>query len=370
MQTAHLFSGAGGGLLADLILGHQPILAVEWDSHACAVLRERAAEGWFQGLHVHEGDIREFDFSPWARRVDCLAAGFPCQDISAAGRGAGITGSRSGLVSEVFRAIDETEPPIVFLENSPHIRTKGREFVIAELVARGYSWRDGVIGAADVGAGHKRDRWFCLAANADGMRKLQQEGGIGTIRRWFSDGATQATDIGGIGFGSRTGQTHPMQREEPCHGNKPAADAVCCGCETGGCDRSDLLGREERHATSVCTGNATNLVCAGLSQLGRRDVDEARQEPPPYCAETHAADHMRQRLQVAIQRGGLSETDAATIQAAAGYVGAYDWSPPDIGVCRVVDGMASRMDRIKCAGNGQVPLQAAAAWLILTGGDK
>ena len=163
MRTMHLFAGAGGGLLADLILGHTPVVAVEWDAYCCQVLRERAADGWFPGLHVHEGDVRLFDPSEYAGRVDCIAAGFPCQDISSAGKGAGITGARSGLYREVIRTIDAIRPRFVFLENSPQIRTRGRHVVIADLVARGYAWRDGILAASDVGAPHERDRWWCLA---------------------------------------------------------------------------------------------------------------------------------------------------------------------------------------------------------------
>jgi hypothetical protein len=80
---------------------------------------------------------------------------------------------------------------------------------------------------------------------------------------------------------------------------------------------------------------------------------------------------MRQRLQIAVQRGGLREAEIDAIHAAAGYTGAYHWSPPDCGICGVVDGVAVEMDgntkseRIKAAGNGQVPLAAAAAWMIL-----
>ena len=177
MNTMHLFAGAGGGLLADLILGHEPIVAVEWDKHACQVLRERAADGWFPGLRVYEGDVRLFDPSEYAGQVGCVAAGFPCQGISVAGKGKGITGERSGLVSEVFRAIDAVRPRFVFLENSPQIRTRGRHVVIAELVARGYAWRDGIIAASDVGAPHQRNRWFCLAADPDGLRELESQGG-------------------------------------------------------------------------------------------------------------------------------------------------------------------------------------------------
>lgn len=194
LTTGHLFAGAGGGLLADLILGHRPAFAVEWDANCCATLRARAANGWFPGLHVHEGDVRLFDPSDWAGRVDSIHAGFPCQDISAAGTGCGINGERSGLVIEVFRAIDAIGPQFVFIENSPRIRTKGRDRVIAELVARGYAWRDGVLGAADVGAPHDRDRWWCLAANADGLRKLEQEGRKPDIRGWAHNCPEETTD--------------------------------------------------------------------------------------------------------------------------------------------------------------------------------
>ena len=65
MKTMHLFAGVGGGLLADRILGHDPIIAVEWDRYACQVLRERAADGWFPNLRVWEGDVRLFNPSEY-----------------------------------------------------------------------------------------------------------------------------------------------------------------------------------------------------------------------------------------------------------------------------------------------------------------
>ena len=86
MRTMHLFAGIGGGLLADRILGHTPLVAVEWEPYACQVLRERVADGWFPGMHVWEGDVQLFDPSEYTGRVDCIHAGFPCQDISVAGK--------------------------------------------------------------------------------------------------------------------------------------------------------------------------------------------------------------------------------------------------------------------------------------------
>ena len=170
MRTMHLFAGAGGGLLADLILGHEPVCAVEWDPYTCAVLRERAADGWFPGLHVHEGDVRLFDPSAWASRVDCIHAGFPCQDISVAGNGAGINGERSGLYREVLRIADVVRPRFLFLENSPAIVGNGLGTVLGDLAARGHDGRWTVLAAADVGAPHIRERWWGLFWRADAMQ--------------------------------------------------------------------------------------------------------------------------------------------------------------------------------------------------------
>jgi DNA (cytosine-5)-methyltransferase 1 len=163
----HLFAGIGGGLLADLILGHEPVCAVEIDPYCCAVLRERAAEGWFPGLSVHEGDVRLFDASEYAGRVDCIAAGFPCQDISSARgpRGQGIRGPKSGLYREIIRCAHEIRPRFVFLENSPLIVRRGLGDLLSDLSAGGYAARWCVLGASDVGAPHSRARWWCLASS-------------------------------------------------------------------------------------------------------------------------------------------------------------------------------------------------------------
>ncbi|MDX8400813.1 MAG: DNA cytosine methyltransferase [Gallionellaceae bacterium] len=175
MKTMHLFAGAGGGLLADLILGHEPIIAIEWDTYACQVLRERAAEGWFPGLQVWGGDVRLFNPSEYAGKVDILAGGFPCQDISVAGNQAGVgEGTRSGLYREVLRIADEVRPGYLFLENVAAITSNGLDTVLADLAERGYNavWK--CLSAAEIGANHKRDRWWLLAypdsAQCEGRR--------------------------------------------------------------------------------------------------------------------------------------------------------------------------------------------------------
>lgn len=168
MRTMHLFAGIGGGLLADLILGHTPVVAVEWDAYACQVLRERAADGWFPDLSVWEGDVRLFDPSEYTGVVDCIHAGFPCQDISVAGKQAGVhEGTRSGLYREVLRIAGVVRPKQLFLENVSAILSVGLGTVLGDLAALGYDCRWLCIRASDVGAPHHRDRWFCLARHTD-----------------------------------------------------------------------------------------------------------------------------------------------------------------------------------------------------------
>jgi DNA (cytosine-5)-methyltransferase 1 len=177
MRTMHLFAGVGGGLLADLILGHDPIIAVEWEPYACQVLRKRAAEGWFPNLSVWEGDVRLFDPSEYAGKVDCIHAGFPCQDISVAGKQAGVSeGTRSGLYREVLRIAGIVRPRYLFLENVAAILGNGLGTVLADLAAMGYDCRWLCIRASDVGAPHHRDRWFLLADsnNFDWRRKSRE----------------------------------------------------------------------------------------------------------------------------------------------------------------------------------------------------
>jgi DNA (cytosine-5)-methyltransferase 1 len=183
MNTMHLFAGGGGGILADLILGHRPIIAVEWDKYACEVLRARVADGWFNGMSVWEGDVQLFDPSEYKGRVDCIHAGFPCQDISTAGNQAGVTeGTRSGLYREILRIADTVRPDYLFLENVSAIVTgnDGRwlRTVVGDLAARGYDAVWTCLSAAQVGAKHKRDRWWLLGYANSGQQPVSLDESI------------------------------------------------------------------------------------------------------------------------------------------------------------------------------------------------
>lgn len=167
LASLDLFSGYGGISLGlrDYV---KPIGYCEIDDYARAILASRISEG-------------ELPFAPILRDVkslrgkigvaDIITAGFPCQDISSAGLGAGLGGERSGLFFEIVRLTDEFKPTFVFLENVPAIRTRGLREIVRAFTNLRYDCRWTCVSAAELGAPHKRQRWFLLAhANSKQLR--------------------------------------------------------------------------------------------------------------------------------------------------------------------------------------------------------
>lgn len=107
-----LFAGIGGGILGGLLCRWRTVCAVEIDAYAASVLITRQNDGTLAPFPVWD-DVRTFDGRPWRGRVDVVSGGFPCQDISAAGKGVGIDGARSGLWREMARVVGEVQPRFV-----------------------------------------------------------------------------------------------------------------------------------------------------------------------------------------------------------------------------------------------------------------
>lgn len=171
MRELALFAGAGGGILGGKLLGWECVCAVEMAAYPRQVLLARQRDGCLPRFPIWD-DVRTFDGRPWRGHVDVISGGFPCQDVSAAGKGAGITGARSGLWSEMARVVCEVQPRYVLVENSPLLVSRGLDVVLADLAALGYNAQWGVVGAHHVGAPHKRERVWVLANSA----KLQRDG--------------------------------------------------------------------------------------------------------------------------------------------------------------------------------------------------
>ena len=156
-----LFSGIGGISLA-LKPWVRTVCYVEIDRYCQAVLMSRMRSGDLEHAPIWD-DIKTFDPRPWIGKVDIVSGGFPCQDISTAGKGAGLDEKRSGLFFEIIRVSSIIKPAFIFLENVPAILGRGGETVISEIASLGYDTRWGILSAYDVGAPHLRKRWWCLA---------------------------------------------------------------------------------------------------------------------------------------------------------------------------------------------------------------
>jgi DNA (cytosine-5)-methyltransferase 1 len=123
-------------------------------------------------------DIRTFDGKPWKGLADAVCGGFPCQDISSAGKGAGINGNKSGLWKEMARVIGEIQPRFIFIENSPLLRTRGLSVVLKDIAELGYDAKWGIVSASDCGAEHQRKRMWVFAYS----NKAHRQGGSLSIR--------------------------------------------------------------------------------------------------------------------------------------------------------------------------------------------
>jgi len=170
MNELALFAGAGGGILGGKLLGWRTVCAVEWEQYPACVLAARQNDGLLPSFPIWD-DVQTFDGKPWRGIVDVVSGGFPCQDISIAGKGDGLDGERSGMWREMARIIGEVRPQYAFIENSPMLTSRGLGTVLADLAKLGFDAEWGVLGADNAELPHKRKRIWVLGSNTNGQRK-------------------------------------------------------------------------------------------------------------------------------------------------------------------------------------------------------
>jgi len=162
-----LFSGIGGFALAARWAGLQTIQFVELDQYCQRVLKKN-----FPDVPIHD-DVKTLDGAQF-KDIFLITGGFPCQDISIAGKGAGIDGERSGLWTELFRIISEVRPRFALVENVPALTFRGGTRVIGDLTEIGYDCEWQIVGADDVGAPHRRKRiWIVAYSNSTRWEKRE-----------------------------------------------------------------------------------------------------------------------------------------------------------------------------------------------------
>lgn len=156
LRILSTFSGIGAHDLGFEWAGHKIVGQIEIDEYCQKVLAHHWPDvpKWRDICNVTASDLRDR-----CGRIDLITGGFPCQDISTAGKQAGIIeGNRSSLYWVLWRLIKDIRPPLIVLENVPALRTKGADNVLASLESLGYALWSGVVGAVHAGAPHVRKR--------------------------------------------------------------------------------------------------------------------------------------------------------------------------------------------------------------------
>ncbi len=200
LTSVELFTGAGGLALGVASVGFSHRAVVEWNPEACDSLRENARRlDSMRTWPIHQGDVRDFDFSPYRDTIDLLAAGAPCQPFSLGGKHRGDADTRN-LFPEVFRAVDEIQPRAVVIENVKGLlRTGFRDYFNYILLQLAFpdcrpkheaNWRGPfdrllrlqkrpgssrltynvdfqLVNAADFGVPQRRERVFVVALRSD-----------------------------------------------------------------------------------------------------------------------------------------------------------------------------------------------------------
>jgi len=167
LAVAGLFAGIGGIESGFARHGHHAKLLCELNEGARAILQAH-----FPDAEV-VGDVCDVHELP---EIDLLAAGFPCQDLSQAGRTAGISGAQSGLVGEVFRLLKQHDPTWLLLENVPFMlsldKGKAMSFLADSLEDMGYTWAYRVLDTRSFGLPQRRQRVILLASKIEDPRTV------------------------------------------------------------------------------------------------------------------------------------------------------------------------------------------------------
>lgn len=333
MNELALFAGAGGGVLASYLLGWRTVCAVERDAYAAQVLAQRQNDGILETFPIWS-DIKTFDGKPWQGIVDVISGGFPCQDISSAGKGAGIEGERSGLWSEMARIIGEVRPRYVFVENSPMLVSRGLTRVISDLAKMGYDAQWARFSASNFGAPHIRDRiWIVGYSRSKRLNTGWQNNG--KYDRHFTSSANK---------NSRT-----------------LANTQSIGCKTNGLS----IGTQQKKSLSGINGkdvaNPKSLrleqawKCKSSSEKWLTGCGHELSDPDcERCKQVEQRDFSR------TQSEGPSDPSQYS-----SFTRGWEWwaIEPELG--RVADGVANRVDRLKAIGNGQVSIVAKSAFEFL-----
>ncbi len=327
MRVLDLFSGIGGFSLGLERAGMATVAFCEKEEFPRQVL----AKHW-PGIPIYK-DVLELTGEQLEKEVgpiDLICGGFPCQDISNAGLGAGLSGKRSGLWFEFARLIKEVGPEWVIIENVAALRSKGLVIVLQNLWSLGYDAEWHCIPASAVGAPHQRDRIW-IVAHATGKRYGKRRGSDNILETNGGSDRSVRSIIGGTGKNAQDmAYTNSRHSQAGCEsaGRQTWPDSIGCGSGSALAD-STLRGRYDAQAADRQQTPGRNGSKGPVGGCGGFD---------------HVADPIISRSSV---RQSLSEIAEAELQTAQrdGNGGRPDqqW-PLEPGLGRGYDGISSWLD--------------------------
>ena len=358
MRMLDLFSGIGGFALAAEWVWKDELEIVgfcEIEDYAQKILKKN-----FPNVSIYE-DITKLDGNK-IKNIDLLTGGFPCQDISVAGKGAGIEGERSGLWSEMYRIISEVRPKYALIENVPMLIHRGLERVLCDLAKIGYDAEWQIIGADDVGAWHRRKRIWIVAyprcklgeKGTEEQRRLRRL----TKKRNSRNKSTRS--------GEAQLSTKVMAYTVSKRWGSPKNKEICKGRTSNTSLYPGSIPRTSPevspHASGVRWHSRFNL-------RGKRYLQTVKK----WCIKKDNSKRYRRKYRIRKTRSDIPNSSSKRLEGYRGYkelevsrqapnvssersreeIKSYWSSEPNVG--RVANGVSNRVDKLKGLGNAIVP---------------
>ena len=379
LKALSLFSGIGGLDIAAHAAGIETVAFCEIEPYAVEVLERR-----FQGIENH-GDItrftnrrlRELGGSPFLRfkcpadydgTIDVVHGGFPCQDLSVAGKQRGLSGERSGLWYEMLRVVSELRPAYVLAENVRGACNLALPTVVSGLEGEGYEVRASVVPASAFGAPHQRERMFVI-----GIRKDVADSINDGLHHQKGNAPFQSGDRkdNGVSFGSDSGALWPTPSVHGNYNRAGVSDKSGNGlstavklwptphrnCSNGAGAHGDG-GLNIQTAVSLWRTPDANCMRGPSSE---ERMDWKRKKGMPISINDQVGKGSLNPAWVEILMGfplGWTDLDCDEPEPWPGWPALmgesqYPYEPP-----RTVTGCPNRAKRLKCLGNAVVPAQA------------
>lgn len=345
MRGLDLFSGIGG--ITKALEGYvTPIAYCENDRYAHGVLLSRMATGDLPIAPIWD-DVTTLRRDDLPTRPEIIYGGFPCQDISVAGCGGGLDAERSGLFFEIARLVSEIRPQFVFLENVAAITVRGAERVAGEFCRLRYDCRWGVLSAADVGANHRRERWWLLAKRREDVADAKG----GELRHDGKDNGTSARPL------------NTFASAGSLRGKKDVAHAPS---EQDNRERGDSKRRRNPLERDEQTAQQNN---------GEADHDSTRRQSSDVADPRLLRPQERQEQTAGVIEHGQKMADANSPRGTEprrtrprrAELSDDSWWSTEPNVGRVAHEVPFRVDRLRGLGNAVVPAQAREAFERLMG---